>query len=168
MSWQIFQSKNHKTKQELTPERQQDWKKKCTITNTTCKETFLPVSVRRPGCVCCLLWSGVNTSLTPSLKWPEVRGQLTELTAMSSGSTCGETQLARGTDVTIRCHVHITRCDTHRGRPGTRDTQRWLFQSLRTFYAPLASQSGRQSGFLFFCLPHLKAPRVMQNSLISV
>lgn len=46
--------------------------------------------------VCCLLWSGVNTSLTPSVKWPGARGQLTELTVMSSGSTCSEPHLARG------------------------------------------------------------------------
>lgn len=71
----------------------------------------------------------MNTSLTPSKKWPGVKGQLTELTVMSSGSTCSESHLAWGGNVTIWCHIYITWCDTHRGYPGTPEMLQWLFQS---------------------------------------
>lgn len=58
------------------------------------------------GCVC-FWWSGENTSLTPSTKWPRVRGQWIQVTVMSSGSTHNKAHLAWGKDG-ICCHTRVT------------------------------------------------------------
>lgn len=84
----------------------------------------------------------VNTSLTPTKEWPEVRGQLTELTVMSSGRPCREPQLAPGTRRdSLVSQPHQPLWHTHRGLPATQDTQ--LLSLPPEFQTASASQSDR-------------------------